>query len=331
MNLLLILNELSLEPKAQDSESGKRRLTQFIKTVVTATSNGASKSIRSINNLHFVEVAPGYHFSQWRNDPTVDIEEKRFFKSLVTKSPVLEEQELATFPNYHLTEVSFKKQPSNGLRACYFLDALALSFISSDLWNVDCLEVEIDELKTPKVKDKDNCQLSKPDLEVLKEFSTIKHASSEAHINGHKAWFQTKKRIAILSGNVLWNQKETIFPHLRFCENIKSVIVGLNQNDRHLEPTIKRLFELEEHSAAWTSGSFDIKTLPSKASPESQSTLDKYNVERTFSCPDGVSRVFSLHVRLTPGAWRLHFFPLQYKMTIIGYVGPKLPTVNSPT
>ena len=53
---------------------------------------------------------------------------------------------------------------------------------------------------------------------------------------------------------------------------------------------------------------------------------------RTFLCPDGEERLFSWHVRYTPGAGRIHFLPLGPREgCLIGYIGHKLPTVKYPT
>ena len=71
----------------------------------------------------------------------------------------------------------------------------------------------------------------------------------------------------------------------------------------------------------------DCNKIVSKATPESPATLEMYGLERTFHCHDGVLRVFSWHVRVTPGAWRLYFYPLpgEHKF-IIGYIGSHLST-----
>ena len=39
---------------------------------------------------------------------------------------------------------------------------------------------------------------------------------------------------------------------------------------------------------------------------------------------DGEKRLFSWHIRMTPGAWRLHFHPLKPTKIIIGYIGVKI-------
>jgi len=78
-------------------------------------------------------------------------------------------------------------------------------------------------------------------------------------------------------------------------------------------------------------GAFAPDQLPFKATVESEPTLQKYHKERTFTCQDGNGITFSWHGRMTPGAWRIYFDPtIGHGMMQIGYIGPKLPTVNYP-
>ena len=95
-----------------------------------------------------------------------------------------------------------------------------------------------------------------------------------------------------------------------------------------LGPIEKKLSDLQEYAASWSIGAFDAGKIASKATPESESTLKQYSQERTFTCPDGQNHVFSWHVRLTPLAWRIYFYPKQTGELIIGYIGPHLRTVR---
>ena len=96
-----------------------------------------------------------------------------------------------------------------------------------------------------------------------------------------------------------------------------------------LRPVVRRLFELERYCQESTTGAFEPTRLSTKASPESQVTLNQYGKERTFLCPDDIERTFSWHLRLTPGAWRLYFIPFpKTRKMIIGYIGPHLRTVK---
>ena len=49
-------------------------------------------------------------------------------------------------------------------------------------------------------------------------------------------------------------------------------------------------------------------------------------------CPDGVSRKFSLHTKISVECKRIHFIvDRDTKRILVGYVGDKLPTVKYPT
>src|SRR5579859_5192650 len=101
-----------------------------------------------------------------------------------------------------------------------------------------------------------------------------------------------------------------------------------HRGDPRLLSILKRLYELEDYCNGWQHGPFD-HTKINKATPESPDTLEVYGSERTFLCYDGEFRVFSWHIRLTPGPWRIHFFPLpEEKKLIIGYIGHHLNTVK---
>jgi hypothetical protein len=95
---------------------------------------------------------------------------------------------------------------------------------------------------------------------------------------------------------------------------------------------VKRLFELQAYCSKWHKGAFAPDRLPFKATVESESTLQKYKKERTFICQDRDEITFTWHGRMTPEAWRIYFDPsIGPGMMQIGYIGPKLPTVNYPT
>ncbi|HWS85247.1 MAG TPA: hypothetical protein VN207_13415 [Ktedonobacteraceae bacterium] len=93
----------------------------------------------------------------------------------------------------------------------------------------------------------------------------------------------------------------------------------------------KKLQELDSFCVDWLDGPFDPQKIAGKITNESQATLHTHGKERTFLCPDGEKRLFSWHMRLTPGAWRIYFHPTTYEQElIIGYIGRHLPTVDYP-
>src|SRR5437868_3677924 len=91
MDLEMVLNELSLRPLATDVHVARQRMSDLMRTVAVATTHGVKKIIRTYSTLDSEELAPDYPIARWRNDSNVDRELQRFFRTLVTKSPFLED------------------------------------------------------------------------------------------------------------------------------------------------------------------------------------------------------------------------------------------------
>jgi hypothetical protein len=292
-------------------------MTQFINTMLTATRNGVSRTLRTHPEFQSCEIASGYMLQQWRNDSDVDLDERRFFKSLTTKSPFLIDVP-AIEQDALLSEFKYNIPTALGLGYAYLLDSLAVSLPSEELWNSNTIEIE-------------HCQI-KPDESLSTEPVTVFHSSHPDHAKSHQKWITHRLASNILDGNDLWNRRGSLFPALSFCHSVEAQLQHLNSGSPLLIQVVKRLFEFENHCKDWEEGPFIADLLPSKASPESAATIQQFGAERTFLCPDGTKRIFSWHVRLTPGAWRLHFYPEAKDHTInIGYLGPHLSTVNDPT
>lgn len=172
------------------------------------------------------------------------------------------------------------------------------------------------------------------DLEVIRidddedEKVTIIHASCKEHLKDHIEWFRDRLRKEVLDGATLWSKREELFPNLQFCDSVKDQLLNLRAGDAMLTPIEKRLSDLQAYAATWIDGAFDSDQIACKATPESEATLNQYAQERTFTCPDGQDRIFSWHVRLTPLAWRIHFYPSKPGQVIVGYVGFHLSTAK---
>ena len=76
---------------------------------------------------------------------------------------------------------------------------------------------------------------------------------------------------------------------------------------------------------------FDAKALP-YITPESESTLQKYKDEHTFSDDQGQKYLASWHIRFTGIEGRIFFVPdYEQDCILICHVGGKLPNVSFPT
>ncbi len=319
MDLEMVFNELSLRSLAKDIPTAREWLLGLINTMRSATAKGVNRVLRVHSDFHAAVLAPDYLLARWRNDDEVDRDTRRYFNSLITKAPFLTDiQNPQVENNALLSEFIYNGHQANGLGVASLLEALALSLRSEKLWEQSHLELQVNRLED------DGGLSTKSEIVV--------HASSTAHVLEHDQWIKDRLRTGVHDGNDLWNRKDTLFPSLSFCENAGKQMQRLPTGDPMLRPLVRRLFELENYCNGWKSGPFVPESLPSKASPKSQSTLQQFSKDRTFLCPDGHKRVFSWHVRLTPGAWRIHFFPApETKNIIIGYIGFHLPTAKEPT
>ncbi len=207
---------------------------------------------------------------------------------------------------------------ADGLGVAFLLEALSLSLQSDQRWEVDHVDLQVQHLD-------DSGELVKDTVEVV-------HASRSDHVQQHGDWIARRRRTGVNDGTDLWNRRGGLFPRLTFCQDIEAHLVDLRSRHQMLRPIVRRLLELDNYCRQWSAGPFDPRLLPSKASIESEATIRQYSQERTFRCPDGEDRLFSWHVRLTPGAWRLYFVPREdNRQIIVGYVGPHLHTVSDPT
>lgn len=150
----------------------------------------------------------------------------------------------------------------------------------------------------------------------------------------------------IKSFEELWRKRDTLFPHLKFCNSVeknlkklesRSSLFVLNAIRRHLKCMEKYQWRLEKSRhrvSANKKKTPDYRKMGIETSIESGSTINKYGHTREFICPDGKTRLFTWHSKLKGHKnIRIHFYPPDDEVQdfLIGYVGKKLPTVDYPT
>jgi hypothetical protein len=320
MDLEMVLNELSLAPPAPTVQQARQRMIDFLDTARIAIKLGAKNVIRTSDDLSYLSLAPNYPLVRWRNDDEVDRDTRRFFKTLLTKSPYLKDIEDNEIKDRNeRSQFSYQNEEAKGLGIAYLLEALALSFKSAQRWDRSILELTLIELDE---------EGEMRDEQILK----VTHACSIVHSQQHENWIKERVRnhaqLDILDGNDIWVRREALFPNLRFCETVQKQLQGVLRGDLLLQPIMKKLFDLNTFCENWHGGFFDCHKIPGYITPESDATLKKYAEEHTFMCPDGTNRLFSWHARLTPSAWRIYFYINEEKKSlIVGYIGHKLPNV----
>ena len=310
MDLEMVLNELSLKTPAADEQTARQLMSELISTVRQATITGVKRVLRTADDINTIELAPGYPVARWRNDNTVDLEERRFFRTLTTKAPFWSDVAEVIKSDFDLSDVFHQGEETKGLCFALVSDALPVSLNSDTRWNCSRLVLAVTRLE---------------DEELIDEHLEIVHASRRNHVQEHADWIKNRIQITVSDGVELWNCKRELFPSLEFCDPVCQQLKSLSTGNPMLHQVVKKLHELENYCNTWTVGAFTLDSLPSKATPESESRLNRLKQQLTFRCPDGNERIFSLHVRMTPGAWRLYFSPeLGSGKLIIGYIGLKI-------
>ena len=313
MALEMVFNELSLQ-MAADIRTARSWMEAFIQAVNAATSHGVSRVIRTKSDIFDITLAVDYPLRRWLNDREVDREMQRYIKVLTTRAPFWED-----LPDLHdrvlVRDFFFNGREAQGLGVAYLLGALAVSLPSKESWNSARLTLNVNWIS-------EDDQLDEKTVEVI-------HASQLSHVVEHTQWISERLRSDVQDGADLWNRRDELFPSLTFCEMAGNQIQSLSPT--MLSPVVRGLCNLEAYCQNWSEGRFDPTQLATKATTETQRTLDQYGKERNFLCPGGERRTFRWHIRLTPHGWRIYFHPeLGTRTIIIGYVGQHLPTAKYP-
>lgn len=314
----MILNELSAKFPVESLEDGKRLMENFLETYFEVKGIIHNDNILLDRNYMSFELVHGYRIEQWRNDPTVDVENKRRLRTLLNKSVVYNSEEFEQENGWNFrTDFQHKEYPAKGCLLAYETDGVAVSFLSSAYWKIPKIEGTYIEL----LDDGD-----------LKQYQvSIPNVSYKENVIIFKKYYEQKKEewryMSIKSGQDILQCADELFPNLVFCEN---AVRGCQKNIGVSEAgqVYKRLLELQR-AAEKMENIFD-KNLLTKATPESEATLQRYSDEHTFQLPNGRIQMFSWHTRYTGGyAGRIFFYPVPEESIIyIGHIGHKLPTAK---
>lgn len=318
MPVEMVMNELSHQDPTQNIHTAKNLISILIQTILAATEVGVTRVLRMNESFFENQLAPDYFLQNWLNDNNVDREERLFFLTIATKIPYLQDLEASKITEpAELSEFFYEGKKADGFRYAYWLEAIAVSLLSDSRWDT----ARIDKIAVQKLNENSG------DLE--EDTVSVNHASRPEHLDHHIDWINEHIQDSIQDGNDLWFRRTDLYPSLDFCNSVSKQLRRLYFSNSVFRQVKQRLYELQLFCNNWHEGAFNSERLPTRARPESETTLQQYGAERTLMCPDGIERVFSWHVNLNPGAWRLYFFPLgNERRMIIGYIGPHLRIVT---
>lgn len=259
--------------------------------------------------LEDVEIAPGYYLQQWRNEPKNHDAWQFMRRTLLRKAPIA--GVLPKPPEDQESEYWHEGDPILGLAAAHLMDMLAVSLPTGPRWTAPWLKVDYEIL------DEDGLASGSAD---------VRHASENGHVREHEDWLRATAASATRSGAQLWEERDTLFPHLQF-------VPGVEQNLRELPGVAvanvrAELLRLNTAAESWDPGESEPEWAV-KVVPESDSRINLGLCN--FTDLDGVKRLFSPHVRYQPHQGRIHFRLITEEGRIrVGYVGRKRLTAGVP-
>lgn len=122
----MILNELSARFPVESLEDGKYLMENFLETCFEVKGIIHNDSILLDQDYMSFELVHGYRIEQWRNDPTVDVENKRRLRVLLNKSVVYNSEEFEQENGWNFrTDFQHKEYSSKGCLLAYETDGVA--------------------------------------------------------------------------------------------------------------------------------------------------------------------------------------------------------------
>ena len=234
MGLEMVLNDLSLLPLAEDIYTARQRMNTFVGTLAAAVSLKVERILRTDYDIHKMELTPGYPVARWLNDIEVDREARRYFRSLATKAPYLQDGDDSTISDrYYSSDFFYDRKKAAGLGMAFLLDALAIGFHSHSIWELSSLQLFLEQFQEDGI--------------LGSTIVTVKHACFREHVLEHRDWISKRAYIQIESGADLCSYLKTLYPYLQFCASTLAQIQALSRGEIHLRQIMKHLLDLNNY------------------------------------------------------------------------------------
>lgn len=319
MDLYLVFNDLSADFSPASETATRYDARLWMEELQATIKAAAQRKVTGIVVSRFFleyDLTPEYSLRQWLNDNEVDLELRRSIKTRFSKLPFLKEIKEYEAEGGRF-DCLFRGKRAVGLVAAHLLQSLALSLNSGPEWAGPALAISIEEMDAETIE-----------IEVTEV--QLKHVSTPAHIEFHQAWISERLWSSVSDGSYLLEKAAEWLPALEITPGAREQILALRIGDVHLRQLIERLLEFQTYCDSWNAGPFEKDALR-KVSPESTSvnTDPRLRAMRMFRRDSGEDVYCEWHARITPRAWRIHFFPdVEQRKLIIGYVGPHLETAK---
>lgn len=310
----MIINELSLLPVENGQEEFDNIMSRFLNVCLMIRTKKSDNDFYCTQELFLKEFAPGYTIYSWLDNPNVSRKEKDLFRKMAYKRQLLDKSQF--LGSEFLTKMpNGRSQSAIGCLVAYETEGYVVSMRTAPLWEQE----EIQGIYVSATEDDKK--------------ASIRNCSLTEHVQGLEEEERQKTFRMVSSGKELWEKRESIYPHLIFCECVRKQLEEA-RNSLHIKTIMKRLQILEDYFRDFD-GKFEKDKMGFGCREESESVKknEKLRKMRVFELPDKREEFFSWHISFSgdfPG--RIHFMPdVKECVGIVGYVGKHLPTSSHST
>lgn len=303
--LVLFLNELSTDSVALTQETARERVLCLLK-VLKGIRKLQQVALNSQQPLANTLVDARYTLSELLAGNEYK-DEWRFLRGFANRSPFAADMDAAFSLQVQEVEYLYQGQTAIGIGWVDQLDTALVSFPLEQFCELPFLSVLRQELDE--------------EAEIQEVSVEVRHFVQPAHITVHSHWLQGYLFETLPSAGELWQQREMLFPHLRFLVRTEDDMAKLGVSGAAYHLVVQRLRELNQDIARWIETTAEWPEFSSKASPEGATRKQLCKV-----MDNDVVHDFDWHLRFTGGiAGRVHFrICTQDKKAIIAYMGQKL-------
>lgn len=303
--LILFLNELSTDSSELAKDDARQRALQLLKVLKAIRKQQAQVGLNSSSPLKDTLVDLRYSLSELLAGNEYR-EEWQFLRGFVNRSPLSADMDTAFSLQIEEVEYFYQNQASMALGCADQWGTAVISFPNTP-WNEAWLSVVKHELD---------------DVAVIQEsIVEIRNFTHTEHVATHLNWLQTVSFGWLSGAGVFWQQRETLFPCLRFLKRTENDMDSLRVSGAAYYLVLQRLHELNQDIARWVESAGDWPEFSSKATPEDETRKRLCEV-----VDNGEKHNFHWHLRFTGGiAGRIHFrICSRDQKAIIAYIGRKL-------
>ncbi len=305
----MILNELSIFMDSEKEDVIRTKLSRFLRVCQKLQHEKRDNEFYYTRELMEGKISQIYSIHDWLKDPKVAHSEKTFFRSLINRGKLFD-QSMFLECEMKIDTNDNETVSAQGCLAAFEWNSYVVSIVSAELWKNEWI---------------DGTYLS---LECEEKKVQVRNCSQPEHVDSVISEEKRANRLLISSGSELWEKREELYPHLRFCMDVRKQLEEARVS-LQVQNIMKRIQILEDYFAEYD-GDFHKERVGHGCRFESDSVQNDTYLRnlRRFMTPYGKEEYFYWHISF-PGNYpgRIHFLPdPEHKVGIIGYVGMHLPT-----